>query len=418
MVQPIALSDGSYGQPLERHIDSTALHPPALVREPERTLRVLAIDDDPDILEALAEALPGSLFKVETTSALDAFRNQMELFRPDIVITDLAMPSHDGTDVLQALRGRAYAGEIVIMSGQDWHVVETARRVAISHGLKVRGVLHKPFTPDQLLGLLTRHNGADDEAQMRVALSERRIRPYFQPKIDLKTGSIIGAEALSRWYHPDRGLLLPQTYLQSKNPSAKNSLHDFTIMERSTEFCAKLNAVSPGLKIAVNFAVDVVLCNEFIEVVTDAYRRHGITPEQLIIELTEHDASESYEELAERLLKLRLLGIGISIDDFGTGHSSLSRLQRLPVNEIKIDRSFISGLGDYSDNITIVRSIVDLAHKMQCTVVAEGVETIQAMETLRGIDCDMAQGFLFSPAVNESTFLALARENPFLYRTA
>jgi EAL domain-containing protein (putative c-di-GMP-specific phosphodiesterase class I) len=246
---------------------------------------------------------------------------------------------------------------------------------------------------------------------MTAALSDRRIRPYFQPKVDLKTGAIVGAEALSRWNHKEHGLLMPQGYLKGQRSAGKQCIHDYTILERSIEFCAKLNANGFKMKVAVNFSADVISSNEFLEVVADAQRRHGIAPEQLIVELTEDQAVENYGELAERLLKLRLFGAHLSIDDFGAGHSSLSRIQHLPVSEIKIDSSFITGLTEYSDNSAIVRSIVEIAHSVHCPVVAEGVETVDTLDLLRKFGCDMAQGHIFSPAVNETTFMALVRDN-------
>jgi len=243
--------------------------------------------------------------------------------------------------------------------------------------------------------------------RIRTALNAREIIPYFQPKILLSTGEITGAEALSRWHHPERGLLLPGGYLKTVQAGGGQSLHDFSILEGALETCAKLNSAGVQMKFAVNFTADVVMTNEFLIVLKDALQRHAVAPEQFIIELTESDAAENMGALTERLLKLRLYGAHLSIDDFGTGHSTLTRLQHLPVSEIKIDRSFVSGLTEYSDDFAIVRSIVDLAHSIQCPVVAEGVETLDTLEALKKVGCDMAQGHIFSPAVNEATFLAL-----------
>jgi EAL domain-containing protein (putative c-di-GMP-specific phosphodiesterase class I) len=381
-------------------------------REPESPLRVFIIDDDSEILENLVESLPSPAFKTQTASDANTLFDNLESFAPEVVITDMAMPSRDGIDVLRILRDRRYTGDVILMSGAQGQVLETARRVAVSYGLTIAGVLRKPFTPKQLLTLLAADSTSDD-AGMGNALSERRIRPYFQPKVDLKTGRIVGAEALSRWQHPERGLLMPASYLNTKRATSRRSVHDYTMLERTIEFCGKLNQMGHPISVAVNFTADVILSDEFIEVMADAQRRHGIAPEQITVELTEHETSENFEELAERLLKLRLFGAHLSIDDFGVGHSSLSRIQRLPVSEIKIDRSFIRGLGEYSDNIAIVRSIVELAHSLHCQVVAEGVEAAEAVDTLKKAGCDLAQGYLFSPAVNESTFVALVRDNAF-----
>ena len=416
LVQPVSFDEVDSVRPDFNSIGHAALKP-TRDRSPESPIRVLVIDDDTDILGSLSDAFGASIYNVKTTNSFQGFRDQFTDFDPDFIITDLAMPTHDGMDVLHALRDQAYTGEVIVMSGKEGHVLDSVRRVASSYGLNVAGVLRKPFTPQQLMAIVTKNGGERSTEDSRVlrALSDRKIRPYFQPKIDLKTGRIVGAEALSRWHHPNRGLLNPQSYLKSKRQTAKNTIHDFTILERATEFCAKLQSMGQDMKIAVNFAADVVLSDDFPEVVADVTRRHRIPPDRMIIELTEDETTEKYEELAERLLKLRLLGVELAIDDFGTGHSSLSRLQHLPVSELKIDRSFVTGLDEYSDNLAIVRSIVDLAHSLHCSVVAEGVETIEAVEALRHIGCDMAQGFVFSPAVNDSTFIALVRDSPFVF---
>lgn len=417
LVQPISCDEGEAARAGLARIESGAK--PIRDRQAEGLIKVLAIDDDADILENLVDALNTSLYTVKTTNSFESFRGQLADFDPDIIVTDLAMPTHDGMDVLHVLRDQAYTGEVIVMSGKDGHILDSVRRVATSYGLNVAGVLRKPFTPEQFLAIVTRSGGERTTEDSRVlrALSDRKIRPYFQPKIDLKTGRIVGAEALSRWHHPNRGLLNPQAYLKSKRPASKNTIHDFTILERAIEFCAKLQSIGHDMKIAVNFAADVVLSDDFPEVVADAQRRYAIPPERLIIELTEDETTEKFEELAERLVKLRLLGVELAIDDFGTGHSSLSRLQHLPVSELKIDRSFVSNLDESSTNLAIVRSIIDLAHSLHCSVVAEGVETVEAIDALRQIGCDMAQGFVFSPAVNDSTFIALVRDSPFVYQS-
>ena len=266
---------------------------PVKDRDSERQLKILCIDDDYDILDNLADTLSRALYSVKTVNSFENFRDRMDDFDPDVIVTDLAMPAHDGMDVLRALRDLTFGGEVIVMSAKDGHVLESVRRVASSYGLTVSGLLRKPFTPDQLLSIVTRNNGERPTEDSRVlrALSDRKIKPYYQPKIDLNTGRIVGAEALSRWHHPNRGLLSPQAYLKSKRPTTKSTIHDFTILERATEFCAKLQSIGQDMKIAVNFAADVVLSDDFPEVVADAQRRHAIPQERLIIELTEDETT-------------------------------------------------------------------------------------------------------------------------------
>ena len=415
-VQPFAVSDGVSAGSLH----ASPLGPQRmLTHEPERAIRILIVDDDGDLLEDLSDTLCDAVFAVQTANTSDAFFDKFEDVRPDVVITDLMMPAHDGTDVLRWLQARDYRGTIILMSGSDNHVLETTRRLAASYGLNVSGTLKKPFAPEQLGALIQPSSGSVVGSSGAVsALADRRIQPYFQPKIDLKSGKIVGAEALSRWLHPQNGLLMPHSYLGAARAAGGQSLHDLTILERALEFCGKLNAIGHRIAIAVNFSADVVLGDHFLEVVADAQQRRGVAPEQLIIELTEEEAVDNCDRLVERLLKLRLAGTKLSIDDFGTGYSSLSRIQQLPASEIKIDRSFVSGLTKSSENYAIVRSIVELAHSLQCTVVAEGVETLKTLEALTKLGCDLAQGYLFSPALNEQTFFALIRDHALPNRRA
>lgn len=381
-------------------------------------IRVLVVDDDQDILDNLSEALKPPLFCVETTDSAERFPSLFDGFDPDVVITDLRMPAHDGIDVLRSLRDKGFQGNVALMSGGDGQITETAHRIAISYGLSIAGLLRKPFSKDELIGLITGQGSKDGPAgneSVSEALSQRRIRPYFQPAIDLKTGAIIGAEALSRWHHPERGLLTPNNYLESKRLATGQSLHDFTILERAMEFCARLNGIGRRIKIGVNFDADVILTDEFLKVVSDAQQRHGLSPDQLVVELAEQETAKYKDKIAECVLKIRLYGAHVALDDFGAGFSSLSCIQKLPVSEIKIDQSFMIGFDETSPNVPIVRSIIEIAHSAGISVVAKGVETVEALEVLQKLGCDKAQGYLFSPAVSDSTLIALLHDENFSF---
>lgn len=383
----------------------------ALVSIREPSIRVAVIDDDPAILEMISDVLRLPFFETSLANTAHMFFEILDRRQPHVVLIDMKMPHKDGIDILGALRANAFVGEVVLMSGADRNVLETSRRIAAAYGLQVAGYIQKPFTANQLLAAIDRSGANSRISDMRIksALNDGEIRPYFQPKIQLRSGKIIGAEALSRWHHPQRGLLMPQAYLDNVQTSGGQSLHDYCILDETMELCAKLNATGRQLKFSVNFTAEVLLSHEFIEVIRDTLHNHAVLPEQLIIELTEADATDNMEALTERLLKLRLLGSQVSIDDFGTGHSSLSHLQRLPMSEVKLDRFFVNGLTEDSDDYALVRSIIELARSMQLPVVAEGVETIETLAALRKMGCDIAQGHIFSPAVNETTFLTMVK---------
>lgn len=371
--------------------------------------RILVLDDDPTVLEEMSDSLRNSQFVVEAADDAATFFERLSAFDPELVLLDLMMPEQDGVDVLRQLKDANYGGRVVLISGSSAHVLATARRVASGYGLRVEGALAKPFEAKALIALITRQDSGStlEDAKIHNALSQNEIRPHFQPKLNIRTGEIVGAEALSRWHHPERGLLQPNGYLQRVRAAGRQGIHDFRILELTAAYCSRLNEAGYRLGLSINFAVDVVLSENFLDIVKDVVARHGIEPQQLMIELTETEAAENFDELAEWLLHLRLFGVQISIDDFGVGHSSLSRIQRLPISEVKIDRSFVEGLTQYSEDFTIVRSIVELARSFGCITVAEGVETVATLEALEKADCDLAQGYLISPAVNEATFLTL-----------
>jgi EAL domain-containing protein (putative c-di-GMP-specific phosphodiesterase class I) len=375
----------------------------------EAATAIAVVDDDPTLREMLSDILKEPQFTARVTASAAAFFEVLEGFDAHIALIDLSLPGRDGIDILKQLRDIGFSGEIVLMSGAGRHVLETARRMAADYGLTISSVLPKPFTADELLAGVDRSAGrsAAGDSRIHAAIAAQQIRPYFQPKVDLKTGKITGAEALSRWHHPERGILMPSGYMKAVRSAGSQSVHDYRILECTLALCGKINATGQRLKFSVNFTADDVQGDYFLDVIKDAQARHNVAPEQLVIELTETDAIENFDALAERLLKLRLYGAELSIDDFGTGHSSLSRIQRLPASEIKIDRSFVSGLTEYSDDLSIVRSIIELAHSFGCPVVAEGVETLESLAVLHKLGCDAAQGYLFSPAVNEPTFCAL-----------
>lgn len=380
-------------------------------------IRILAIDDDPDILETIAESLTEPRFRSQTTSSSEALSTLLDKFDPDIIVTDLRMPARDGIDVLRILRDRKFQGSVVLMSGSDHQIMDAARQIADSYGLAISGVLHKPFSRDELMALIA-GNGLDcalENEQAATSLSQRRMCPYYLPTVDLKTGSIVSADVIFRWRHPERGLITLRGTSGGKRPAAKQSLHDFANLEWALQFGARLHGLGKRIKIAVNLGADVILTDEFLTILTDAQNRYGLPPEQLVIGLTEQDFAGNYDKLSECLLKVRLYGVHVALDDFGIGHSAFSCIQKLPLNEIRIDRTFLTGSHEPSRNAAIMRSIVQLAHSVGISVVAKGVESAETIEPLQKIGCDMAQGDIFSPAINEATFIALTHDDNFSF---
>jgi diguanylate cyclase (GGDEF)-like protein len=247
------------------------------------------------------------------------------------------------------------------------------------------------------------------EAALRRAIDVGELILHYQPKVDLRTGRITGAEALVRWNHPERGLLMPGAFV----PLAEQSglvvaLGEFVIAAACEQLAAWRSAGLPNLTVAVNVSA-TQLRKGLAEYVTRALRLACIPGRSLELELTESALLESLEATVEQIQELRALGVTCSIDDFGTGYCGLSYLNRLPIDTLKIDRSFITELSGGSD--TIVTAVISLGHSLGLKVIAEGVETADQLAYLASRGCDEMQGYLFSRPVPADDFAALVRSS-------
>jgi diguanylate cyclase (GGDEF)-like protein len=230
-------------------------------------------------------------------------------------------------------------------------------------------------------------------AELRTALSEDQFVAHFQPQYDLATGQPVGAEALVRWQHPKRGLLAPGEFVGAVEHSGL--IRDFTmvVLEKAVAECASWAADGSTLTVAVNLSARNLLDSELPTDVGRVLLKHGLQPDRLILEITETTMMSELEVVEEVLGSLRTMGVQLSVDDFGTGYSSLAFLQRVAVNEVKIDRSFVAGLGGSDSDRALVRATVQLAHSLGARAVAEGVEDESLAEALRQLGCDFAQGY-------------------------
>jgi diguanylate cyclase (GGDEF)-like protein/PAS domain S-box-containing protein len=234
--------------------------------------------------------------------------------------------------------------------------------------------------------------------ELRRGLERGEVVPYFQPIVDLEGGHVIGFEVLARWLHPERGLLVPAQFLPMAEDSGLIVDLGARILRDSLAQLAHWRAV--GLRFAscslsVNIATQQLIDGRFLGIVHDALGETGIDADSLWLEITETALMADSNAAGRALRDLRGLGLHLSVDDFGTGYSSLTYLKRFPVEAIKIDRSFVTGLGLEADDTSIVEAVVRLGHSLGLSVVAEGVETPLQLTRLRELGCDKGQGYLF-----------------------
>lgn len=254
--------------------------------------------------------------------------------------------------------------------------------------------------------LLSLENG------LRTAIENREIFLVFQPKVYTLTGAIGGAEALVRWNHPEFGLISPVNFI----PLAEDSGMIISIGEWVLRAACKsardwqLKGYS-DFRIAVNVSIRQLREKNFLSTVDSALQDSGLSPDFLIIELTENMIMDNAEANTVMLQRLKALGVRISVDDFGTGYSSLSYLQRFPLDQLKIDRTFIKEITDANDHVPIVKAVTSLAHDLGLSVVAEGIETPAQLEYIKKLGCEEYQGFLCSQPIMASEFEEILQQN-------
>jgi len=253
------------------------------------------------------------------------------------------------------------------------------------------------------------------ESNLRRALINREFVLHYQPLVSLQNGLIIGVEALIRWQHPDLGMIMPDRFIRvAEETGLINPIGDWVLCEACRQAQAWVDAGLPAMLMAVNVAPVQFRQAGFVDVVAGALASSGLAASLLELEVTERTVMNDAEVNMGTLAALHRMGVGLSLDDFGTGYSSLAYLKRFPVGKLKIDRSFIRDLETDQDDRAIASTIVSMGRNLRLTVLAEGVETSQQLALLRSMDCDMAQGFLFSRALPVEKMTELLRLQPFL----
>ncbi|MGS2614827.1 EAL domain-containing protein [Micromonospora sp. LZ34] len=239
------------------------------------------------------------------------------------------------------------------------------------------------------------------------------ITMYYQPQIAIATGEVVGVEALLRWRHPRRGMVDPEELIRVAEQSAVMRLLTRRVVDDVVEQLAKWSAAGIGLRAALNVSVRDLHTGEIADQIADRLSRYGVPPQRLQLEITEGALMADPRRVLATIARLHRIGVGIALDDFGTGYSSLQHLRRLPLSEVKVDRSFVLGMAEDADDAAIVRSMIELAGALGLRVVAEGVEDERTWRMLYAAGCDAAQGWFYArPMPAEELVGWLARYRP------
>lgn len=320
----------------------------------------MIVDDDPILLEVGYAALRAlgisSIFRASSgTEALQTL--QPSEHQIDLIISDLQMPSMDGLTFFRALKAQDYCGALIVLSSMDDGTLSLAQNLAASQGLDVRGALPKPLNVKSLAALLKTSKNTNqkfgasvgsgstsvevDIQDLRDAISNGDIHPYFQGKICLATGAVIGAEVLARWFRPESGLVPPDQFITLAEQHGLIADLTWRLLRTALAETRRIREDSPDFRIAVNLSADLLYDLELPDRIATILSECDLDADALALELTETTLLKPSSEALEVVGRLRLMGIELSIDDFGTGQANLSTLSCYPFSELKIDQSFI-----------------------------------------------------------------------------
>ena len=377
---------------------------------------VLVVDDEPLQRLILTHVLQAAGFQPQAVGTLAEARAALADQRPDALVLDLSLRDEDSLGLLRHLADIGQAPAIVFVSGMDTRIRAATSRLAQTLGLNVAGTLCKPVQAAALHALLAapaaaapRHRGVQPLApaaeELAAAMDEGGVIVHYQPKFRLSDGALVGAEALARWPLPDGAMVPPDVFV----PLAERTglIHRLTRLVLGTALatCARMRQAVAGFTMAVNISPLDLRDPGLPDLIDHALRQNGLPPAALVAELTEGCVIDDPVQAAETLTRLRIRGIGLSIDDFGTGHSSLLSLLRLPFSELKIDKSFTQDFPADAEAAKITRAVVALARELGLRTVAEGVETQACADQLREMGCDVVQGWLFGKAMGADELL-------------
>jgi EAL domain-containing protein (putative c-di-GMP-specific phosphodiesterase class I) len=367
----------------------------------------LIIDDDP-IFHLVAEEALRAIGTEDISLAedgaigLDIITKAPAQF--DLVICDLQMPNLDGISVLRELGRISFKGALIIISSEEEDLIGLVRRMAQMVGVRVLGTLKKPLTVENLRAILVKNGDATVHAEatpvtrhaLKTALSENRLVPYYQPKVDLRSNRISGVEVLTRVLDEDGLPADPTRMLRAAEQYDLMMPFTLSIIKQTVSDYRRFKSVGCDLECAINLSPSMLSDLDLPDALTDICRASKVDPSRITLEITENQFIEYKANVLEVLSRLRLRGFRLSIDDFGTGATSIEQLRLFPCNELKIDKSFVGSALEDPFAKTTVETSIRLAAMLQMSVVAEGVETVEQLAYVRISGANFAQGYLFS----------------------
>jgi EAL domain-containing protein (putative c-di-GMP-specific phosphodiesterase class I) len=357
------------------------------------------VDDEPGMCRLIERIGKDCGYRVFATTNPLHFKTEVAGLAPAIIIIDLQIPGMDGIELLRELSALGLTARVLVISGSDPKVMESAMFLGTARGMRMAGCLQKPLRVDDLRKILDRlnpHLAEPTSEDLRQAIDKNGLSLQYQAKLDLRTDTIVGVEALARWRHPTLGSISPNKFIPlAEHNDMITPLTKWVISEAIAQ-AADWNSQGLAISTAINLSAAAAYGYDLPDWVEKICQRAGLPPNRVTFELTETAAMRDGIKLMDVLTRLRLKGFHLSIDDFGIGYSSLVQLQQLPFSELKIDISFIQNLLTSESSNVIVDTIIGMARNLKLVTVAEGVESPEVLTILKQKGCDYAQGFHIS----------------------
>lgn len=371
-------------------------------------LKITVVDDDVFLLKLMQRML--TLQGYATVNCYESGAHALagiDKDAPELIFLDLNMPDMDGIEFVRHLVQRSFDGSLIVVSGEDTRMLQAAEKLVKAHQINILGVLQKPVVPEALSALLTQWKPADAEKaraaskiysieQLREALDRGELINYYQPKVAVESGRVVGVETLVRWQHPLDGLVMPDSFISLAEDSGLIDQLAERVLQLALQQTISWEQQGVHLPLAINISMENLASLDFVDLLTARMADAGVLPSDITLEITESRGMRDPAIMLDTLTRLRLKRFVLSMDDFGTGYSTLAQLRDIPFEEFKIDRSFVHKAWVDQRIRAMFDTSLSLAKQLGMTVVAEGVENVNDWDFLRKTTCDYAQGYFIA----------------------
>ncbi|GGA80907.1 transcriptional regulator [Neiella marina] len=389
------------------------------------TANVLILEDDrfqSRLMESMVKGLTSGHVAI-AANGHEALEHLKAEPLPHLILCDIQMPEMDGIEFLRALAGLSHQCSVALTSAIDSNIIDSVLQMARWYGINNVSKVEKPIQQQAILRLLKQAQQveeAESKSWPQYAFSDddiieavaSQMVPFYQPHVAAKSREIVGAEALIRWQHPEHGTLTPNHFLQQIEQLGLSHQLTLKVLQQGIADCARWHQLGMPLHISINVSASDMVELAFVDSVLAILNEHQLPAQYLTLELTETEISPHLAKSLDTMSRLRINKINLSIDDFGTGHSSLHQLITSPFNELKVDMAFVRHMLTSDKHQATVSASLVLAKQLGLKTVAEGVETQEQANKLADLGCDILQGYVYSPALQGDQFIEWYKANP------